>query len=75
MSPRNLHLDGDPPQIYLSHYKESNRHVPILPALAQELRTHFNGRRSGFLFEANRNDKPKRLGYCYNHRIAYCRLE
>ena len=53
-----LHLDGDPPQIYLSHCKkESNRYVPILPALAQELRTHLNGRRSGFLFETNRNDR------------------
>lgn len=53
-----LHLDCDPPQIYLSHCKkESNRYVPILPALAQELRTHLNGRRSGFLFETNRNDR------------------
>ncbi len=31
----DLHLDGDPPQIYLSHgKKESNRYVPVLPALA-----------------------------------------
>jgi integrase/recombinase XerD len=53
-----LHLDSDPPQIYLSHCKkESNRYVPILPALAQELRTHLNGRRRGFLFETNRNDR------------------
>jgi integrase/recombinase XerD len=54
----HLHLDGDPPQIYLSYCKkESNRYVPVLPALAQELRTHLNGRRSGYLFETNRNDR------------------
>ena len=54
----DLHLDGDPPQIYLSHCKkESNRYVPVLPALAQELRTHLNGRHSGYLFETNRNDR------------------
>jgi integrase len=45
----DLHLDGDPPQIYLSHCKkESNRYVPLLPALAQELRTHLNGRCQGY---------------------------
>ena len=54
----DLHLDDDPPQIYLSHCKkESNRYVPVLPALAQELRTHLNGRRCGYLFETNRNDR------------------
>lgn len=54
----DLHLDADPPQIYLSHCKkESNRYVPVLPALAQELRTHLNGRRHGYLFETNRNDR------------------
>lgn len=54
----DLHLDGDPPQLYLSHCKkESNRYVPVLPTLAQELRTHLNGRRSGYLFETNRNDR------------------
>ncbi len=53
----DLHLDADPPQIYLSHCKkEANRYVPVLPALAQELRTHLNGRRNGYLFETNRND-------------------
>ncbi len=37
----DLHLDDDPPRIYLSHCKkESNRYVPVLPTLAQELRTH-----------------------------------
>jgi integrase/recombinase XerD len=54
----DLHLDADPPQLYLSHCKkESNRYVPVLPALAQELRTHLNGRRHGYLFETNRNDR------------------
>jgi integrase/recombinase XerD len=54
----DLHLDGDSPQIFLRHCKkESNRYVPVLPALAQELRTHLNGRRHGYLFETNRNDR------------------
>jgi integrase/recombinase XerD len=54
----DLHLDGDPPQIFFSHgKKESNRYVPVLPALAQELRTHLNGRHQGYLFETNRNDR------------------
>jgi len=54
----DLHLDADPPQIVLDHCKkESNRYVPVLPALAQELRTHLNGRRHGYLFETNRNDR------------------
>ena len=44
--------------VVLSHCKkESNRYVPVLPALAQELRTHLNGRRRGYLFETNRNDR------------------
>ncbi len=30
--------------------------MPVLPALAQELRTHLNGGRLGYLFEINRND-------------------
>lgn len=54
----DLYLDGDPPQIYLNHCKkESNRYVPVLPALSQELQTHLNGRRSGYLFETNRNSR------------------
>lgn len=54
----DLYLDAESPQIYLSHCKkESNRYVPVLPTLAQELRTHLNGRRSGYLFETNRNDR------------------
>ena len=32
-----------------------SRDVPILPELAQELRTHLGGRGTGHLFETNRN--------------------
>lgn len=32
-----------------------NRYVPILPELAQELRTHLSDRQTGYLFESNRN--------------------
>jgi integrase/recombinase XerD len=54
----DLHLALDPPQIYIAHAKGgSDGYVPILPALAQELRTHLDGRRSGYLFESNRSDK------------------
>jgi len=31
--------------------------VPVLPALAQELRTHLKGRRQGYLFESNRHTR------------------
>jgi integrase/recombinase XerD len=39
------------------------RGVPILPALAQELRTHLGGRRAGFLFETRSADAftPRRV--------------
>jgi integrase/recombinase XerD len=54
----DLHLDGDPPQIYLRHCKkESDRYVPILHTLAQELGTHLDGRRQGYLFETNRHNR------------------
>jgi integrase/recombinase XerD len=54
----NLHLDDDPPQIRLTHAKgQAQRYVPILPALAQELRTHLQGRRQGYLFESNRHTR------------------
>jgi integrase/recombinase XerD len=29
---------------------------PILPGIAQELRTHLDGRRTGYVFESNRSD-------------------
>ena len=54
----NLHLDDDPPRIHLAHAKgHANRSVPILPALAQELRTHLQGRTQGYLFESNRHTR------------------
>ena len=54
----DLHLALDPPQIYIANAKGgSDGYVPILPALAQELRTHLSGRRSGYVFESNRSDK------------------
>ena len=46
---RRPESNADPPQLYLSHCKkESNRYVPVLPALAQELRTHLNRWRHGY---------------------------
>lgn len=52
----DLHLDSDPPQIRLVHAKGgASRYVPLLPSLAQELRTHLQARRRGYLFESNRH--------------------
>jgi len=54
----DLRLDLEPPQIYLAVAKGgSDGYVPILPNLAQELRTHLSGRKAGFLFESNRHDR------------------
>jgi hypothetical protein len=54
----DLRPDSDPPQVHLTHAKgQANRYVPILPALAQELRTHLHGRRQGYLFESNRHTR------------------
>ncbi|WP_216322421.1 tyrosine-type recombinase/integrase [Deinococcus aestuarii] len=54
----DLHLALDPPQVYIAHAKGgSDGYVPILPGLAQELRTHLAGRTRGYLFESNRQDK------------------
>jgi integrase/recombinase XerD len=54
----DLYLSLSPPQIYLAYAKRgSDGYVPILPVLAQELRTHLAGRRQGYLFESNRADK------------------
>jgi integrase/recombinase XerD len=51
-------LDGQTPQIYISKAKkDSVRYVPILPGLAQELRTHLAGRGRGYLFESNRHNR------------------
>ena len=53
-----LHLDNDLPQSHFTHAKgQANRYVPILAALAQELRTHLQGRHQGYLFESNRHTR------------------
>jgi integrase/recombinase XerD len=53
----DLHLALDPPQIYIAYAKGgSDGYIPILPGLAQELRTHLDGRRTGYVFESNRSD-------------------
>jgi integrase/recombinase XerD len=53
----DLHLALDPPQVYIAQAKGgSDGYVPILPAVAQELRTHLKGRRTGFVFESNRSN-------------------
>src|SRR5260221_3651282 len=52
---------GDPPQIHIAHAKGgADRYVPVLPALAHELRTHLQGRQRGFLFESNRHPRYSR---------------
>lgn len=40
-----------------------SRYVPILSELAQELKTHLNGREVGYIFESNRHTKfsPRRI--------------
>ncbi|WP_219722068.1 tyrosine-type recombinase/integrase [Deinococcus planocerae] len=54
----DLHLALDPPQVYIAHAKGgSDGYVPILPALAQELRTQLAGRRTEYLFKSNRHDQ------------------
>ncbi|MGO9056804.1 MAG: tyrosine-type recombinase/integrase [Candidatus Binataceae bacterium] len=51
-------MDGDPPQVHILHAKRgADRYVPILPALADELRTQLQGRQTGFLFESNRHTR------------------
>jgi integrase/recombinase XerD len=54
----DLRLDGDSPQIHITYAKrQADRYVPILPALAQELRTHLQQRQHGYLFESNRHTR------------------
>ena len=54
----DVHFDSEPPQVHLTHAKgQASRYVPILPSLAQELRTHLQGRRQGYLFESNRHTR------------------
>lgn len=55
---QDVHLDGEAPHLYVHKAKkDSERYVPILPALAQELRVHLAGRTRGYLFESNRHDR------------------
>lgn len=54
----DLFLDSDPPQIHITQAKrQSTRYVPLLPSLAQELRTHLRGRKNGYVFESNRHTR------------------
>lgn len=54
----DVHFGSAPPQVHLTHAKgQVSRYVPILPSLAQELRTHLHGRRQGYLFESNRHTR------------------
>jgi len=51
----DLHLTLDPPQVYIAKAKGgSDGYVPLLPAVAQELRTYLDGRVTGYVFESNR---------------------
>lgn len=55
---QDAHLDGEAPHVYVHRAKkDSVRYVPILPALAQELRVHLAGRTRGYLFESNRHQR------------------
>lgn len=57
LTPGDLHLNLEPPQVRITVAKGgSDGYVPVLPALAQELRTHLDGRTVGYLFESNRHD-------------------
>ena len=52
---QDLHLTLDPPQVYIAKAKGgSDGYVPLLPAVAQELRTYLGGRVTGYVFESNR---------------------
>jgi integrase/recombinase XerD len=54
----DVRFESEPPQVHLTHAKgQVSRYVPILPGLAQELRTHLQGRRQGYLFESNRHTR------------------
>jgi integrase/recombinase XerD len=54
----DLCLESDPAQIHITRPKgSSDRYAPILPTLAQELRTHLQHRCQGWLFESNRHQR------------------
>ena len=44
-------------QMILIQKGNKSRYVPILPELAQELKTHLKGRQKGYIFESNRHTK------------------
>ena len=53
-SVEDLLLDGDPPQIRITHVKPKLIVTcQSCPALDDELRTHLQRRQQGFLFESN----------------------
>jgi len=55
---QDAHLDGEAPHLYVHKAKKGAvRYVPLLPALAQELRLHLGGRTRGYLFESNRHGR------------------
>jgi len=57
LRPEGLPLEGEC-QLYIQKAKKGSlRHVPLLPALAQELRLHLGGRDRGYLFESNRHHR------------------
>lgn len=54
MMPEDVYFDEN--KVLIRQGKGSKqRFVPILPSLAQELKTHLNGRKAGYLFENNRS--------------------
>jgi len=54
----DLFLNDSAPQIHITRARrQSTRYVPILKSLAQELQTHLNGRKAGYLFESNRHTR------------------
>ena len=54
----DIRFESEPPHVHLTHAKgQVSRYVPILPSLAQELRTHLHGRWQGYLFESNRHTR------------------
>lgn len=70
----DLHLELEPPQVYLAVAKgQSDGFVPILPVLAQELRTHLTGRTTTYLFESNRRAPTPRARFsCVGSKDAGC---
>ena len=53
-----------------------SRYVPILPELAQELRTHLGQRTVGYLFETNRATcySPRRIQYIVKETAAQAQI-